>query len=91
MANLADQGVQGRERLAGGMEARGLYRSGENELGLARQRAAEGRQSTALRQQATGQIGDLLLRIAQAQAARQRGAAEQALGTASSLYGQGYG
>lgn len=47
LASLRANGEITRENISGNMESRGIYRSGDHEVALARQMAGEGRQAAA--------------------------------------------
>lgn len=59
MTELGQRGELEREGVAGSMEARGLYRSGETEQGIARQRQNELSRGTAITAGAAGRISDV--------------------------------
>lgn len=88
LPQLLTQGEEARRGISGNFETRGLYRSGEHEDALGRQRAAEGQGISALQGSAADQIGatenDLLRRLAEIQ----RRHADTALSTAGGI---GYG
>lgn len=88
--DIGQAGTLQREGISGTAESRGIYRSGEHELALARQRADQARNESKAREGATRSVADLLTQIARNKAARARGGAEQAIGTATALYGSGY-
>ena len=75
-----------REGISGNFEARGVYRSGAHEQGLARQREAEGRQISGLQGTVNDQVGLLLADLARRQADIARRKADAALEGAGEIY-----
>lgn len=74
-------GEQSRRNIAGGMEARGVFRSGQNMLAQQYQEEAQARRLGALRLAAANQIGDLHSGLLSQIAANQQKAASLALTT----------
>jgi hypothetical protein len=83
---IAQSGEYAREGISGGYESRGLFRSGQHEVGLARQRQAEGQQLGDLTSATTDQVTALKAALAAQMAARRRAMAEQGLNAANALY-----
>lgn len=79
LEDLAARGVIDRRNIGGSMEARGLYRSGENLQKQAEQEAQQARLQGSLQQQAANQVADLQGNLAMKVAENQQKAAE--LGT----------
>lgn len=88
LPRIAEQGAISREGISGNYESRGLYRSGQHEVSLARQRAGEGQQVGDLQSGGADQIALLQATLVQQRAARQRQLVEQALNAANGLYAQ---
>lgn len=85
LPEIAEAGQISREGVSAGFEDRGLYRSGQHEVALARQRAAEARQVGAVQSGVTEGTSDLEARLARQRAARTRRKAEAGLSTSGSL------
>lgn len=91
LESLKTQGAQQQENIAGGFEARGLYRSGERLRSQARQQEGQAQQEGQITGNAADQTAALVAELAQRRADRQGSQAEQGYGTASSLVSsQGY-
>lgn len=86
LPEISFAGEEARRNIAGNMEARGLYRSGETEKGLSRQRYAEGQATSSLEGTTADQVAavnsELQRRLSEI--ARQR--AEQTLTSAGQSY-----
>lgn len=92
VADVQQQGVDSRRNITGNMESRGLTFSGERLKNLARQRAAEGRQTAGIQANLGGYLSDLDYQVAQQQAGSAADIARRGLATADSsqLRAQGY-
>lgn len=76
---LAAQGEIARRGISGGLEARGLFRSGERLRDLADQRANEAQRLAAIRLSGAGQFGDILTTLQGNLAGLSNQSADQAL------------
>lgn len=80
------QGEEARRNISGGMESRGLFRSGEHELGLGRQRVAESTAIGNLQGTEADQESALRLQLAQRLASIQQQRSENTLNAAGQSY-----
>lgn len=87
LPEIAEEGGFAREGISGAMEDRGIYRSGEHEVALARQRAREGRTVAGLEAETAESVDDLRSRLERDIAARRRRTAEAGLSAAGDVYG----
>ena len=76
LGDLTIRGELERENVQGAMESRGLYRSGETERNLARQRQNELSRSTAINSGAAARVSDIESQLAMQQAELDRRRAE---------------
>lgn len=88
--DVLESGKQAREGIAGGFEARGLYRSGARLRDQSRQQADEGRALADIELTLAENVGGLVGGLAQRQAERQRKAADTALDVAYDETQRGY-
>ncbi len=86
LPRIAEGGVREREQISGGFESRGLLRSGQHELSLARQRGDEGTAVGDTMGAGVDQIAELQAALARRRAEAQRRAAEGALRFAPGAY-----
>lgn len=85
LPELQMAGENQRTAISGGMESRGIYRSGEHEMALARQRAAEQQQLGSMGSEQTAALGGIEGDLAALKARILRAQSEKAYGTASGI------
>ncbi|MFP5376116.1 MAG: hypothetical protein ACLGIO_04945 [Acidimicrobiia bacterium] len=86
LPRIAELGGRDREGISGSFESRGLFRSGQHELTLARQRADEGNEAGDLVAAGADRVADLQADLARRRAAAARRRAEGALSAAGDAH-----
>lgn len=86
LPRVADAGVRRREAISGNFESRGLLRSGQHEVTLARQRADEGAEAGDVVESGVDQVAELQSTLARRRMAAARRRAEGALSFAPDAY-----
>ena len=86
LPRITDAGTRQREGISGGFESRGLLRSGQHEIALARQRSDEGTDAADTIDAGAEQVAALQSELARRRAAAARRRAEGALRFAPDAY-----
>lgn len=86
LASIQQQGELARKGIAGNMESRGIYRSGEHDQAETQQRVGEGTQLSALQQSVSDQVAMLMHNLAQRQAEIAQQRTDQTLAAGGATY-----
>lgn len=90
LPRLGELGGRAREQISNSHESRGLFRSGQHEVALGRQRSDEAYATTSLQDDTSDDVRAMQMELARRRAERQRGLAEAGLGAAGELYEEQY-